>query len=231
MEYDPKKPLISIHIPKCAGSSFSEILKKWFGRKLRKHYPNGKLGLKPIKHNLYSGVFKKEPIKGLCIHGHFNHQRGNGVKDYYPDADQFITIIRDPFNLHLSTYFYIKRQRKKGSGFREGKIHPVLLNEWSLEEYLHGITKSYICDFLPPEINLQNYKEILDRFLFIGITEELQKSIDKLAEKLGFHSVSMVERNKSDWDEQIPEGARQIFTENNRLEMAIYDYVCNKLML
>ena len=50
--YNPEYPLISIHIPKCAGTSFYNVLKKWFGRKLLRHYHNEKFNRPPKKHKL-----------------------------------------------------------------------------------------------------------------------------------------------------------------------------------
>lgn len=58
-QHDPRKPLFSIHIPKCAGSSFSEVLKGWFGSGYRRHYPNEKRNTPPRKHNLYTGITER----------------------------------------------------------------------------------------------------------------------------------------------------------------------------
>ncbi|MBW1940370.1 MAG: sulfotransferase family 2 domain-containing protein [Deltaproteobacteria bacterium] len=108
-KYDSTIPLISIHIPKCAGTSFAEILTAWFGRGFLQHYPDEKNNKSPKKHNIYIGKHFKPR---LCIHGHFNNNRGNGVQDYYPNVDQYIMILRDPFEVYLSNYFYVKRLRK-----------------------------------------------------------------------------------------------------------------------
>ena len=145
-KYDPKKPLISIHIPKCAGSSFSAILKSWFGKGYLGHYHDEKQDIAPIRHNLKSRLFFREYKPGICIHGHFNHDRGNGTQDYYPEVDQFITILRDPFDLHLSNYFYVKSEAKYmgGGAYRSGKERPVIKKVLSVEEYLTRSKKSFI---------------------------------------------------------------------------------------
>ena len=165
--YDPRKPLISIHIPKCAGSSFSHILEVWFKGGFLPHYHNEKLDEPPKKYNLHTGNFFKKLRQGICIHGHFNNKRGNGVRDYYPEVDQFITIMRNPFDLHISTYFYVKREAQKqgGGAFRSGKKHPILENGWSLEEYFREAKESYILRFFPSDITAENYRQVLDRSL------------------------------------------------------------------
>lgn len=228
--YDPKKTLISIHIPKCAGSSFSKILEAWFKGGFLPHYHNEKRDEPPRKHNLYTGSIVKKLRPDLCIHGHFNNNRGNGVRDYYPEVDQFITILRDPFDIHLSTYFYVRReaQSQGGGAYKSGKQHRILENGLNLENYLREVKKSYICNFLPSDITLDNYQQILEtQFLSIGISERLQNSVDLLAQKLGFSSITVPQANISEWTESLPDGAREEFEENNPLEMSIYKYVQN----
>src|SRR5262245_8731415 len=110
--YDPEKPLISLHIPKCGGTSFRAVLQHWFGPNLYRHCFYERLTKPPRKYDLEGG---------MCIHGHFNRKRQIGVSDYYPEVDQFITILRDPFEMTVSRYFYAKG--KGATRFRDG--HPV----------------------------------------------------------------------------------------------------------
>lgn len=170
--YNPKKPLFSIHIPKCAGASFSEILKAWFKKGFLRHYKNEKLNKPPEKYNFYTGFLLKKLKPNLCVHGHFNNNRGIGISDYYPEAEQFITILRDPFDIHVSNYFYVKlshEKNKSGGAFRSGKKHPIIENGWNLEDYLDkGSKKSYILNFLPSSITLDNYQKVLEnQFIYI----------------------------------------------------------------
>ena len=226
--YDPRKPLISIHIPKCAGTSFSNVLKSWFGKGFRSHYHNEKLDKPPERYALHTGLFSKNFKYGMCIHGHFNNARGIGVYDYYPETDQFITIIRNPFDLHISNYFYVRRLAKQDDAYRSGKQHAIIEKGWSLEDYLLERKKSYICNFLPPNITLDNYRQVLDeQFIFVGITENIQDSVNILAQKLNFPALKVPEANVSDWNERIPDGAQDEFIRHNPLEMAIYSYIKN----
>ncbi len=226
-QYDPNKPLISIHIPKCGGTSFAEILKRWFGKGFLQHYHDERNDKHPRRLNLFKDPYRKEFIPDLCIHGHFNHDRGNGAEKYYPVVDQFITIIRDPFELHLSSYFFrIKREKENhGSVYWSGKQHPIIANNWSLEDYLRENKKSFLLSFLPEGLTLDNYKEILEqRFLFIGLTSDLQASVNKMATILGYPQLPVSEKNVSEREENVPDGAREEFIENNQLEMAVYNF-------
>ena len=153
-QYDPKKPLISIHLPKCGGTSFAEILKRWFGKEYLEHYHDERRNKHPRRYNLYQDPYRQHFIPNLCIHGHFNNERGNGVERYYPEVDQYITIIRDPFELHLSAYFFRKRREKEHSGsvYWAGEPHPIIANNWNLEDYLRESKKSHLLSFFPSDI-------------------------------------------------------------------------------
>lgn len=226
-KYNPKKPLISLHIPKCAGLSFSEILQQWFKKRYHLHYHNEQKNIPPVKHNLYKDKAGKKYRRKICIHGHFDNHRGNGVHHYYPEAEQLITILRDPFELHLSGYFYVKKKAKiqNNKFYISGQQHVILEKNWSLEDYLREITKSYLLLFLPPGIRLDNYQEFLEsNFIYIGISERLQKSVNILANKLGFRPKEVPRINFSERTESLPDGAREEFEKNNPLEMAIYRY-------
>ena len=100
--YNRNETLISIHIPKTGGTSLRKILRKWFGEKLFLHYFNEKDCSMPVKYEFASGI---------CIHGHFNSRRGFGINDYYPQATQFITFLRDPFDILISRFFYEKEKK------------------------------------------------------------------------------------------------------------------------
>src|SRR5262249_55070595 len=153
--YNANKPLISIHVPKCGGTSFMALLGKWFGTSLYQHYFDEELNAMPRKHELRSGI---------CIHGHFNRRRKTGVLDYYPVADQFITIVRDPFEMAVARYFYAK-----GLGdnrFRNGQpARPLQARFSDVGAYLQRERgERYLLNFFPYEVTLDNYEEMFEQY-------------------------------------------------------------------
>ncbi len=229
MKYSRDRPLISIHIPKCAGFSFTDVLKSWFGKRLFEHYYEEKSCTLPIKHNLLTESGQRVP--DICIHGHFNNKRGFGVDEYYPHEKQRITIIRDPWELHISTYFYVLKQAgsMKGGAIVKGKDHPIIRNSWTLTDYLEKGRGSYLLDFFPESINMSNYKEVLDEYyMFIGLTEKLQESTESLAETLGKNPIEVPKKNISTRFEQATQHQKDIFYSKNELEQCIYEYVESK---
>jgi hypothetical protein len=214
--YNPDKPLISIHVPKCGGTSFRSVLGQWFGPNLYRHCFYERLSKRPRRYDLRGGT---------CIHGHFNKKRKIGVMDYYPEADQFITIFRDPFEMMMSRYFYAKG---KGAGrFRDGKPVESIQERFSdVRAYFRdGRKKCYLTNFLPYEVTLDNYEEMFEKyFIYVGITEDLQTSVEVLAQRLGFPSVPAGRLNTSVHDEEIMKELREEFIKNHPLEYAIYNY-------
>ena len=77
----------------------------------------------------------------------------------------------------------------------------------------------------------ENYKEVLERYFFIGITEHIQLSLDKLAVLLNKRKVKLPVLNRSQRDSQIsslPPGMINRFKEANELDYRIYNYCLEK---
>jgi hypothetical protein len=222
-EYDRRKPLISIHIPKCAGTSFVGVLEHWYGRRLYRHYFDERRGRMPERIDLEHGRFGRRR-KGVCVHGHFNSDRGFGVREYYPEVEQFITIVRDPFELHLSNFFYLKRLGPRL--YRDGgSVAKGTDDTFDLEAYLARKPRSFMLGCFPFALTLSNYRDLLERyFVYIGVSEDLQTSVDRLAERLGFRSVRVPVKNVAERTEEVPQGARDRFIEANPVEWAVYNF-------
>lgn len=181
--YDPNKPLISIHIPKTGGSTVKESLKSWYGKKFFTHYVD-EINVKPPS--------QFSLLDSTCVHGHFNRFRTFGVDDFYPHADQFITFLRDPFEQHISTFFYIRRESEL---YKFNGLPTPVLGMNSFEEFLiylidnkDSIQKGFANTmfahfpgrFLPFDAKFLHSNV----FIHIGITEMLSFSMSLLAKKL-----------------------------------------------
>jgi hypothetical protein len=218
--YDPGKTLISIHIPKCAGQSIRQVLQKWFGNDFYTHYyqthnsPPEKVVLRP----------------GMCIHGHFNKERRLGVADYYPNADQFITFLRNPLDIHVSNYFFWKqkaRRRQIELGIIcEGGEHDYR----SIEDFFSKRPESHMLQYFPAEITRSNYVSMVDSlFVFVGIAEKMDLSVQRLAQALNFKPVIAPRINTSEKDEWVADKTKERFMENNQLAFALYRYAAQQL--
>lgn len=203
------------HIMKSGGTSVVLTLGKWF-KVIYDHTedPNG------IYKGLNDYINYKINLENIysdsCIVAHFQYD-GYLLPQRYPEAfiknNEFklFTFVRDPLQLMISLYYY-------------GKTEITT----TLEKYLNGHS-NYLSKFFP--CNDTNYKEVLDKYFFIGIVEKMQESFDKLAELTGKEKVTLPFVNKSEKDEQVSmltDSFKQKFKENNKLDYKIYNYCLDK---
>jgi hypothetical protein len=218
-QYRNDRSLISIHIPKAGGTSLADILRRWFGRKFYLHYCDEKNNASPKRLRL-------EP--DMCIHGHFNSRRGFGVRDYYPEVDQFITVLRDPFEIVVSRYFYEKKRAARYESYRGGKLLtlPDDINQYLEEEIIKPDYHPNILDYLPVEMTPDNFKENIHAyFVYIGIMEDPAFSFGRLAQLLGKPERTLPHLNPAERFAEADKHYRIKFIEAHPLEYALYNYV------
>ncbi|NLU39527.1 MAG: sulfotransferase family 2 domain-containing protein [Bacteroidales bacterium] len=218
--YDRNKPIIVIHTPKTAGTSAYQIFKSWFGNNLLDHYYDPYTKSNPRKYDIWNLHDYQKPV---AIYGHFNKARQFGIKDYYPDVTQFITFLRDPYEINISYYFY----QKKRSNLRNDIFSPP---EGTIEEFLKK-SKSNILNFFPSDITFDNFKDIIEEnYIEIGLVEFFEESFIKISEKLNmpFNKSMLCHLNETTRNHEISKELKDIFIANNQLEYAIYNYILNK---
>ena len=178
--YDPQKPILYTHIPKCAGTSMRRVLAEWFGDGFHKvnQEQNSQFGMQKLPTQDDEGNWLPDV---RCIQSHFHHGHGFGLPYFYPEVDQYITILRDPFDLMVSMYFFIKGRSRKGKFWFRGR--PVDISERypNIDSYL-STYPYWMFSHLPQNLTLANYRHQLEsQFVYIGVYEDLQTSIDQLA--------------------------------------------------
>ena len=222
--YEIDKPLIVIHVPKTAGTSVRTIFHGWYGDNFHRHYTNTISGELPPKIDLSKMHSIAHP---LCLFGHFNKLGGFGVEDYYPEVGQFVTILRDPFEQLISNYFFFKKVAAKM--MKNRGVDASTVTKTGLDNFLQE-TKPNMLNQFPREINFNNYKDICEQFFIeIGITERLDISMRRIAEKLGFeYSGDLPKLNITRRDETIPHNLKGKFMELNQLEYEVYNYCLKK---
>lgn len=207
--YDPAKPLISIHLPKCAGTSMERFLRTRFQEKLHLHYPEEE-GSAPVHHQIGAGH---------CVHGHFfHHEHAISVNDYYPDCDQFISVLREPLELAVSAWCYTRDQN---SDFQSMEDYLTAILEWDRFYYYEG---------LPISDNGTPYeKQLANSFVWACTYAELEDQLGDLTKRLGGNTskdFSFPHLNKSQTRFELPsEKLRQRFMEKFKKAYQLYHAV------
>lgn len=154
---EPLPPLLSMHIPKTAGSSFRNVLDGLYGTSLRPMY-----ALEETAPRLYHRV-RLDP-QTRCLHGHF---QAGGFEDRLPGAHR-ITWLRDPVERIVSSYFQFQRHPESA---RESEFNERIFSErWSLLEFARR-------EEMRRQVRWYFNAVPLDEFLFIGISDRFEDSM------------------------------------------------------
>lgn len=212
-----------VHIAKAGGSTFIDILKKIYTEEDVVHiWPNGRF--KNVKQ-----LARNKRFKYKVIMGHFTF----GIQKILPKRIQYITILRDPIERLISSYFYTKNKK-------DHKLYSYIAdNNLSLEEYLltpltkdidNGQirmlinTRRAIGKIGNEELNLAK-KNLEQQFTF-GILEKWDESISIFKEKLDWlevpkYEVKNVSKKK---DYKLSDEVINKVKEQNKYEIELYDY-------
>ena len=212
--FSPGLPVVSIHVPKAAGTSFKIVLQEWYKDQLFLYYPD--VHIKDI-----SSI--NELSAGQCVHGHFSRIDGHGIEKFANDKPEnsanIITMIRDPFDMIVSLFLYLKyKAPEEVFKSRPQQFKPVFDYYVKNKHYLFP-------SLLSDESREQDLDEYIKRYVFIGLQENYDKSISVLSSLLNFPYEKSVRENISDYSrDDIPDmrsEAKEIF----KAEYRFYDKV------
>ena len=163
--------LVSVHMPKTAGTSFAQALKEHFAAQFRQEYalvpfnvPRGRRELQAV---LRGWALRHRLAEVRVVHGHFlplMYRLALGRRPAH-----FVTWLRHPVERLLSHYTFWRRTRAAATPAQPLRYRMVQ-EDWSLERFCLG----------PEMRNL--YRQCLwgfdrERFAFIGITERYEDDL------------------------------------------------------
>ncbi|MEZ4888877.1 MAG: sulfotransferase family 2 domain-containing protein [Chitinophagales bacterium] len=178
--------LISLHIPKTAGTSFRNTLKDIYGEEaiiqLDIHHKNNN-----IKINAQRADSVELRKKHLVVHGHFSPLSLKSTLTITPDIP-YITWLRDPVDRVISNYYYLEKRLEEELMEEAKGLNILSKMQRTLLEFAHADkNRNRISKFLEGMS--------LDQFLFVGITEHYSEDLKDLSELLGWKNFQEFHHN------------------------------------
>lgn len=214
--------LISVHLPKTAGTSFQDSLRAAYGDRLQLRYEERPLhrGVRERQRRVVLGalqhaVFGLQDDSADCIHGHFLPASYRRIRGRSPV--RYVTWFRNPVDRLVSHYHYWLRSYDPA---RAGTLHRQVVEEnWSLEAFaLAPALRNLYSAFL--------WRFPIDRFDFIGLTEHYSEDLRYFSEHLLGQPVPEARNNTSpdggESSERIDGELRQQIEEYHSKDMALY---------
>lgn len=217
--------IISVHLPKTAGSSFRALLERRFGDRLLLDYDDRPLAHSDEVRNAAAVELSSSDHAGIlaeydCVHGHFLPLKYAGLKNA-----TFITWMRDPVERYVSHYLFWKRNweeqaiapRNPGlkSLLEGGGAFPDMEEFLQMPEFLNVYARF-----------LWNFD--LGRFSFIGFVETRQASLARLATSLGWADASDVMLNvnpdRARDGYEVAQGLREQIAAANGEDVDLYQW-------
>lgn len=209
--------LISLHIPKTAGTSFYHMLRQQYGDKNTVRLDVGtakgkRINMLPMD-EAYIG--KKPKV----VHGHFTKA---DLYDSLPLSEDIpiITWLRDPVERVISNYYYL------------GKILDGIVNEKSRDVNILSKMQKSLTEYA----QLEQCRNRLSKFLdglqlkdlaFVGIVEHFDEDSARLAKMMGWKNTQAlsVNRTGSSHKRDVDPELRKLIAEWNSEDIALYQKV------
>jgi len=211
--------LVSIHIPKTAGTSFIHSLKKQYGNQKVARLDINKNRININKILLDKAYVYKSPS---VIHGHFTLELlQNHIN--IPVNIPIITWLRDPVERVISNYYYLYKRLDEELNEEKKGLNILSKMRRSLLEYAHD------------EKNQNRMSKFLEgveieEFFFIGIVENYNQDIKILGQKLNWSNLEIVQHNKTgkSYKSKVDEKTKEIIRSLNQKDQTLYDQVLSK---
>lgn len=210
--------MISVHIPKTAGTTFRDILARHFGERLLLDYADRPLASGSHWRRLKQRWAPPDDLCGIedrydCVHGHF-------VADKYAALDRparLITWLRDPVQRTISHYRYWKREPDlRNADCRRLIEHSLSLEAFAALPRMRNVMSRFFGDRTPRD------------FYFIGTVESFDESLQRFRRLTGIAVDAATLRNAGDetvmGDEPSAAAIRAV-EHLNRRDRALYDVV------
>jgi hypothetical protein len=243
---DRPAPLLAfVHIPKTAGGT---VISMFAAAYSKSGVRDGGNYLRSPQRTV-KAVTNPRKQEGRVLAGHVPY----GVyREHLPRDTEYMTFLRDPVDRVLSHYYrhvlakdprVEKEIRRPGRGSdrpetkEDQELKFRLLKEALVDRRrpeLTNLSTRFLCGHDAPLEELpasavDDAKENLSRFAFIGIQEHFEESLVLLQRMLGLGSIPYQDRHVSHAGsrptvEELPDAQRELIIESNRMDVELYRF-------
>jgi len=205
--------LLSLHIPKTAGTSFYSTLEESYGFSKVSRF-DIKPNIQQVLLNHLPYVESVLPATFQVLHGHFAIEE---MYRLFPAAQQYpiITWLRHPVERVVSNYFYLKERLQ--FFMKEHEQNRAMLDKMmkTIEEFAATpINQNRMSSFLQGKP--------LQEFHFVGIQEFYQEDLAYLGQLLQRNLVAFEVNKTAHKDPQLDLSVYQLIEHHNDADMALY---------
>jgi hypothetical protein len=166
--------ILSIHIPKTAGSRFREILQARYGNRLALYYGEESDRTHPLCRRR-AGRFDAQMFSDLeaagiaVLHGHF---RAGSCAKFVPDPKRYWVWLREPVEQTISHYHFV--QKLDRPNFHKAMIEDNALDlaGFARTERMLGFQSRWVAPFALPDLGFVGVSELFaDMLPLIGLSD------------------------------------------------------------
>lgn len=205
-----KVELVSLHIPKTAGTSFRNILKEVYGEEQVVRFDINRFV------SIENEEFKEKKLSSQIrvLHGHFPYDQLM-EQVALPEGVPVITWLRDPVKRVISNYYYLSKILREELNEEEKDLNILAKMQKTLLEYANARpNRNRMSSFLKGST--------LEDFFFIGIMDHYEEDLKDLASLLGWGEYTELQHNITGDKPEVDEETLNIIKELNSKDIEIY---------
>ena len=220
--YNPEIPIVIASVCPEAHQALQGVLNQWFDDShhcipIDETSDNAKLTGDLTDSD---GKWKKNV---RCVSAVFDQSVSMGVPACLPSDHQLILFVDDPFKLVFAEY---QRKLQQPNFWYRGERIDFSKRFPTLESFLNR-HPDWLYDRFPQDLTLANLPQKLSQeYLFVGVLESLQASVNQLANILGQPAVELTDVLDASGAASGFESLRQSFYAQCPRLKAIYDFAC-----